>query len=204
MAATGNNKESDEMKEIKDEEPDIKHQEKEKTGKTGIMAEGSILREAILLLIKIGAVIAAFAIVFVFIFGIYRSRGEAMYPMLKDGDLVIYFRFDKDYVADELTVVEYQGEKQTRRVVAVAGDNVDIDTEQNKLILNGAVQQEINISEPTIRYDTGVEFPLTVGEGQIFVLGDSREKATDSRVYGCVDVKDTLGKAVWLLRTRGL
>jgi len=204
MAGTGSNMESDEMKEIKDEELDIKHQEKEKTGKTGIMAEGSILREAILLLIKIGAVIAAFAIVFVFIFGIYRSRGEAMYPMLKDGDLVIYFRFDKDYVADELAVVEYQGERQTRRVVAVAGDTVDIDTEQNKLILNGAVQQEIDIHEPTLRYDTGVDFPLTVGEGQIFVLGDSREKATDSRVYGCVNVNDTLGKAIWLLRTRGL
>lgn len=179
-------------------------EDQSKPRRRGIMEEGSVLREAVFLLIKIAAVLVAFAIIFIFIFGIYRSRGEAMFPMVKDGDLVIYFRHDKDFVADELAVVEYQGEKQTRRVVAVAGDNVDIDTEQNKLILNGAVQQEINISEPTIRYDTGVEFPLTVGEGQIFVLGDSREKATDSRVYGCVDVKDTLGKAVWLLRTRGL
>lgn len=190
--------------EVKDQDKIKDRELKENPRKGGVLQEGSVLREAVFLLVKIGAVLLAFAIIFIFIFGIYRSRGEAMFPMVKDGDLVIYFRHDKNFVADELAVVEYQGEKQTRRVVAVAGDTVDIDTEKNKLILNGAVQQEIHISEPTIRYDTGVEFPLTVGEGQIFVLGDSREKATDSRVYGCVDTKDTLGKAVWLLRTRGL
>ena len=74
---------------------------------------------------------------------------------------------------------------QARRVLAAAGDEVDI-TEEG-LFINGSLQQEHDIYEETIRYVTGIEFPLMVGEGQVFVLGDGRENAIDSRVYGCIN-----------------
>ena len=86
-------------------------------------------------------------------------------------------------------------------MVATAGDVVDI-TEEG-LMINGALQQEHEIYEQTQRYDTGVEFPMELKEGQIFVLGDSRENASDSRVYGAVDVHDTLGKVMTIVRRRG-
>lgn len=49
-----------------------------------------------------------------------------MYPNIKDGDLVVYYRLDKNYTARDLTVLDYQGSRQVRRVIAVAGDTVDI------------------------------------------------------------------------------
>lgn len=86
-------------------------------------------------------------------------------------------------------------------MIATAGDVVDIT--EDGLTINGAPQQEHQIYEKTQRYDTGVDFPIKLREGQIFVLGDSRENASDSRVYGAVDVKDTKGKVMTIVRRRG-
>ena len=89
-------------------------------------------------------------------------------------------------------------------MVAVAGDVVDIDLKNNRLILNGSPQVEQDIHELTARFDTSIDFPLTVGEGQVFLLGDGREHAVDSRMYGAVNASDTAGKAASIIRTRGL
>lgn len=166
------------------------------------MKEVSVLKELLYLFIKIVVIIGIFLILFTLLFGICRSQDRSMYPAIKDGDLLIHYRLDKNYVKSDVLVLKQDGEKQIRRVVAVEGDEVDISEEG--LYINGFLQQEMDIHEETKRYDTDIEFPLTVGEDQVFVLGDGRENATDSRVYGCVDKKDTLGKAMTVIRRRGI
>lgn len=161
-----------------------------------------LLKELLGLLLKIGAVILAVTLLFTFVYGLHRNQDPAMAPAVKDGDLVVFYRLDKNYLFGDTLVLEYQGKRQVRRVVATAGDTVDIT--EDGLVINGALQQEPDIYEPTRRYDTGVAFPLRVGEGQVFVLGDARENATDSRVYGLVDVQDTLGKVMTILRRRSI
>ena len=44
----------------------------------------------------------------------------------------------------------------------------------------------------------------TLKKGEIFLLKDAREHATDSRIYGAVNKKDTLGKVVTLIRRNRL
>ncbi len=158
------------------------------------------LYELLILGIKIAAIIVVFVGVFTFVFGIFRTADASMHPAIRDGDLVIFYRYDKTYVASDILVVDYKGERQARRVVAVAGDTVDLQSGQ--LYINSSVQQEPEIHEVTDRYETEVEFPLTVKEGEVFVLGDGREHSTDSRVYGCVPIKKTLGKVTMIIRTR--
>ena len=165
----------------------------------GDVARG-ILYELLILLIKITAIIGVFIAVFTFIFGVFRTADASMHPAIRDGDLIIYYRHDRDYVMSDTIVVDYNGEKQARRVVAIAGDTVDL--RDGRLIVNGSAQEEREIHEATDRYDTDVEFPLTVGEGEVFVLGDGREHSTDSRVYGTVPVEKTLGKVTIVIRTR--
>lgn len=161
-----------------------------------------LLLEVLLLFAKIAAICLAFLLLFTFLFGLYRNAGADMTPAVKDGDLVIFYRLDKRYIAGDALVLEFKGKKQVRRVAATAGDTVDITGEG--LIINGALQQEPDIYFSTQRYEGGAELPATLGEGQVFVLGDHRTNATDSRIYGVVEVRDTLGKVMAIFRRRGL
>ncbi len=162
----------------------------------------ALLQELLYLGIKILVIGVAFVLMFTFLFGILRYEDASMSPAVKDGDLVIYYRLDKQYTATDVVVLEYQDRPQIRRVIAVAGDVVDIT--EDGLLINGALQNEPGIYEETLRYDTGVEFPLTVGAGEVFLLGDSRTSASDSRAYGAVEIEDTLGKVMTIIRRRGI
>lgn len=152
------------------------------------------------LFLKIGSLVVAFLLLFTFIFGMYRNVDGDMYPAVKDGDLVIFYRLDHHYTASECLVLGYQGKRQVRRVIAVAGDTVDI-TEEG-LFINGVLQYEPNIYDSTFRYENGVDFPVTLQEGEVFVLGDARDNATDSRVYGPIKIEDVLGKVMMIIRRR--
>jgi len=164
--------------------------------------EPSVWRDFRTLGIKIGAIAAVFALTFTFLYGLHYDTEPGMHPAVKDGDLVLYYRLDKRYRPGDLLLLTFQGQRQVRRVVATAGDTVDI-TEEG-LVINGALQQERGIYQKTQRYADGVDFPLTLKGNEVFVLGDARENAADSRVYGPVNVKDTRGTVITILRRRNL
>ncbi|MDO4470582.1 MAG: signal peptidase I [Bacillota bacterium] len=151
---------------------------------------------------KILLFVGLFCGIFLFVFGVTSVEDRAMFPSIKDGDLVIFNRWDKVYSATDVVVIERNGEKQVCRVAAVAGDTVDIG--EGGLLINGALQQENGIYERTYRYREGIEFPITLEKDEIFVLGDARENSTDSRIYGPVKMSDTCGTVMALLRHRGI
>jgi signal peptidase I len=165
-------------------------------------AASSVMRDLMYLLLKIAAVIGVAALLLTFVYGFHRSAEAGMAPSVKAGDLLMFYRVDKEYAPGDLLILSFEGERQVRRVVAVAGDSVDIT--KDGLIVNGAMVQEPYISGKTERYAGGVNLPLEVDEGCVFVLGDSRENATDSRVYGSVKTGDTLGTALALMRRHAL
>jgi len=162
----------------------------------------SVGRELGLLALKIVVLAGIAVILFTFVYGFQRNLEPGMEPAVSDGDLVLFYRLDKTYAIDDLLLLEFKGETQIRRVVAKAGDVVDI--AEDGLLVNGALQQEPNIYQKTQRYENGIPFPVTVGQGQVFVLGDARENATDSRIYGPIDTKDTFGTAITTVRRRHL
>jgi signal peptidase I len=106
------------------------------------------------------------------------------------------------YSHSDVLVAQYQGRTTSFRVVATAGDQVDI--REDGLYVNGYLQLEENIYEKTERFSEGVEFPLTVGEGEVFVLGDSRENSTDSRIFGPISIVETYGKVITIIRRRSI
>ena len=136
------------------------------------------------------------------VFGVTRNTDLGMSPAVKHGDLVFYFRMDKQYVAADLVAFIYEEKVQIRRVIAIAGDTVDID--EQGLIINGRLQQEVEVMGETLVYTEGITFPITLEEGQVFLLGDNRERSEDSRLYGSVEVTDTLGKVMVIMRRRNL
>lgn len=174
----------------------------EKVQERSSSASAALLKEFLMLLLKIAVVLLSLFVLFTVVFGVHRNLDPAMAPAIKDGDLVIFYRLDKQYVFGDTVALQYQGKTQVRRVVAVAGDTVDM--VEGQLLINGSRQQEMNIYEATYRYENDLEFPLTLSEDEVFVLGDARENATDSRVYGPIATSDTLGKVMTLLRRRGI
>ena len=166
-------------------------------------ANASALRELLMLLVKLAAIVATLLIIFTFLFGIVRYQEPSMSPAIKDGDLVIFYRNNHyGYHSQDVVALAFQGRTHVRRVVATAGDWVDII--DGGLLVNGAPQQESGVYQKTERYQEGVDFPLMVPEGEVFVLGDSRIGSTDSRIYSCVRIQDTLGKVIAVIRRRGI
>jgi len=162
-----------------------------------------MIKDLLLLLAKIGFIVLVFVILTTTVFGIVRYEEPSMSPAIKDGDLVLFSRMSKsEYRTRDAIVLYYDGQAQVRRVVATEGDSVDIT--ESGLVINGALQQEPEIYQKTERYEEGGEFPLLVPEGQVFVLGDKRGGATDSRIYGCVEIAETLGKVMTVVRNRGI
>lgn len=171
------------------------------TGKSPKKKKGKLGEELGLLALKVLIVAAFVFVIFTFFFGIARVGDESMLPAVKEGDLCIYYRLDTDYKKDDLCVLERDGVRQVRRVVAVPGDTVDIT--EDGLVINGYTQLEQGIYTDTLPYVDGTEFPITVGDSQVFLLGDNRPNSEDSRNYGVVNVDDTDGRVVTQLRRRG-
>ncbi len=163
-------------------------------------APTSVLSDILLLLLKILIVILLFVLTFTFLLGGIRYNDVAMGPYIKSGDLALYSRTDKDFHLGDIAVVRYQEKTQLMRVVALEGDVVDM-TEEG-FTVNGILQEEPDPEKETLPYTEGIRFPVTLGEGQIFLLGDDRENSADSRVYGAVLEEDTLGKVLTTIRRR--
>ena len=73
------------------------------------------------------ALIVGIMIVFYMLTGISTVQGNSMYPTLHSGDRVIYNRRTADYKAGDVIVLKRpDGEEFVKRIVAVAGDTVNI------------------------------------------------------------------------------
>ena len=84
-------------------------------------------------------------------------------------------------------------ERLVKRVIGVAGDEIDI--QNGYVYINGERLEESYVNGITL--PGNVKLPITVGEGELFVIGDNREVSRDSRDFGPIDVKQVEGKAVF-------
>ena len=89
---------------------------------------------------------------------------------------------------------------QVKRVIATEGQTVDIDFTLGRVFVDGELLQEDYVNDLTY-LDEGTQFPLTLGEGELFLMGDNRNRSSDSRDerLGAVDERLIIGKAVLLV-----
>ena len=89
------------------------------------------------------------------------------------------------------------------RVIAAPGDTVEI-TGERGLQVNGNTLIETAVTSQTRPYDGYLEYPVVLGEGEYFVLSDSRNGGVDSRCFGPVTQDEIQGVVITLLRRNGL
>ena len=143
--------------------------------------------------------VAVIALVFTFGVRIVKVDGHSMDPTLFNGERILINLMKQPDYGDIVVVDGYTsyGKPLVKRVIAKGGDTISIDYASGTVTVNGEVLEEDYIAEPTyLGYD--VEFPYTVPEGTVFVMGDNRNNSLDSRssYVGCIDERDILGKVL--------
>ena len=153
----------------------------------------------------VGSVLVVVAI-FTFVIRMMGVDGRSMLNTLQHGDrlLVVNSMLYHDYKYGDIVILRKNGvfddDPIVKRVIAVEGQTVDIDFAEGIVYVDGEALEEDYIREPTYTAE-GTEFPLTVPEGSIFVMGDNRNGSSDSRDYrlGTVDTRYVIGKAAFLI-----
>lgn len=144
-------------------------------------------------------------IIFMFVHPVAMT-GDAMSPTLEDGQIVIVMKDKyKSTPPDVFSVVNFRrdfsdtGEEDSnkiRRVVGIQGDTIEI--RNGNLYRNGEI-----VEEPYAVGSMGDSYPaITLEKGEIFILGDNREKSLDSRHLGPLqmsDLRGTCSRVVWPL-----
>ena len=142
--------------------------------------------------------------IFTFAVRLIGVDGHSMVPTLQHADRLVVLSpiLYHDYKAGDIVVLRkesFSTEPIVKRVIAVEGQTVDIDFSAGSVTVDGVELDEPYINELTFT-DEGTEYPLTLGEGEIFVMGDNRNHSTDSRDtrIGPVDTRYVVGRAVAL------
>lgn len=134
-------------------------------------------------------------LVFRFVIGVSFVKGNSMEPTLYSGEFVLYTRLVPEYQTGDVVSVKIpSGEYYVKRVIATAGDTVDI--REGKVYVNGQELSEPYIQGITEPQEGSVQYPMTLEEGQVFILGDNRPKSVDSRTFGVVGERQIKGKLV--------
>ena len=137
-------------------------------------------------------------VVFTFFFRIVGVDGKSMMDTLMHKDrLILASAFYTPKHGDIVVINRYAEEPLIKRVIAMGGDELQIDPDTHIVLLNGE-----ELDEPYVHYDTVLEDfrgPITIPEGYVFVMGDHRNASKDSRMdeVGLINVKDIAGKAIF-------
>lgn len=152
------------------------------------------------------ALITLFVIVLlcIFVFHFAAVQGDSMLPTLQDGNQLLVNALDRQPEQGEIIIInastvgllhtngtpyEVEGLHKVivKRVIAVGGQELDIDFDKGMVYVDGKLLDEPYISSRTTEplMNAAFEYPITIPEGFVFVMGDNREVSKDSR-YGDV------------------
>ncbi len=132
--------------------------------------------------------------------------GPSMKNTLIDGDYIILLSnvFYADPSYGDVVVASKEsfknGEPIIKRIIATEGQIVDIDFNAGIVYVDGeALDEPYTLTDTNL--EEGIQFPLTVDEGCVFVMGDNRNESKDSRnpEIGQIDCREILGRALFLI-----
>lgn len=162
-----------------------------------------VLKNTVFSLLVVAAVAVLIAVL---LLPVLQISGTSMTETLQDEDIVVAVN-GSSYRTGDVIAFYYNNNILIKRVIASAGDWVDIDDEGN-VFVNEEQLDEPYISEKALG-ECNIDLPYQVPDGKCFVMGDHRAVSIDSRnkSIGCVSNDMVVGKIlfrVWPLSGLGI
>lgn len=130
------------------------------------------------------------------------ASGPSMEPTLISGDRFVIDTHIHDLKQGDIVVLRSPKDNKqqiVKRVIALGGDDIEI--KDNVVTLNGKPLDEPYITKAKSGYRLGL---TKIPQGQIFVLGDSRDISYDSHIFGPLPKSMVIGKANFIYFSRDL
>ena len=141
-----------------------------------------------------------FILIFIYLIRRVTVDGSSMNPTLlhqdqiyivsslyepKNGQIVVIDDAESGRFADaaqqEVVRSEGSGITLVKRLIAKGGQEIDINFESGDVKVDGKLLNEPYIADPTTLDESAFQYPFTVPEGYVFVMGDNRLYSMDSR-----------------------
>src|ERR1700689_3483319 len=138
-------------------------------------------------------------VIIVFFYQPVKVEGTSMAPLLSDQERIFINKFVYRFepiARGDVVVFWYPLDKSKsfiKRVIGLPGEIIEL--RGGRLYVNGKESKEIYI--PSSYLDGSSYGPITIPEGNYFVMGDHRDSSNDSRVFGPVGRPYIYGKAVF-------
>lgn len=133
------------------------------------------------------------------ILGLSVVKGSSMNPAYREGDFVVFLRLGSRYRQGDVVLAHRDDKELIKRVVAIPGQTVQIDEVTGRVLIDGAPLPEPYVYSLT-RPKPEVSYPLTLGAGEYFLLGDDRQNSMDSRNFGPIVQQQIDGRAIFVFR----
>ena len=181
-------------REIPDVEyPTLEQMEEEITHLKYKKSYSSALRSTVNALIVVAAIAILVATLWM---PVLQITGTSMDPTLVDGQFVVALK-NEEFEPGDITAFYYNNKILIKRVIASAGEWVDIDRDGN-VYVNGVLLEEPYLQEKSLG-ECNIELPYQVPDGRMFVMGDDRAVSLDSRTtaVGPISKEQVLGRVVF-------
>ena len=144
--------------------------------------------------------LALMVVLFIFVFRYVTVDGNSMMNTLHDQDKLIISNFNYTPQTGDIVVIYIEGQNKPyiKRVIATEGQTVKIDFEKWQVFVDGELLEEDYVlrKDGDMHYAAFYNGEFTVPEGQVYVMGDNRNDSTDSRVLGCLDEHNIIGRVI--------
>jgi signal peptidase I len=172
-------------------------------GKAGTEGKKSVIGETVSFILYIAVVFLVTFLVIHYVGQRTQVSGSSMEYTLSDGDNLIVDKISYRFYEPErfdIIVFPFRQEEDTyyiKRIIGLPGETVQIG-EDGTILING-MELEESYGREVIQEPGAAAEPLTLREGEYFVLGDNRNASSDSRdpSVGMIQREDIVGRA-WL------
>ncbi len=139
-------------------------------------------------------------ILFGVIFGVALVEGDSMEPGLTGRNVVVFLRLGRPRRGSIVTFTTSSNKTLIRRVAAIEEDVIMMSKNTGTVLINGEAEDGSSVQGTTYPVSETIEYEFTVPMETVYVLGDNRETAVDSRHFGAVNERRIMGTVIFDFR----